>query len=233
MWITADPSECDEELPECARCTSSNVECPGYVQELKFYDQGIGLRRKFKYDEPPTLEATSKKARVAGTPVARVVLPEDEHIAQPYQIIDLDIQIHDSLRQGDSLRDEAVIDRPSMSESEAVKHTESAGPLMEQPSKSVIVSFSTPLTEFQGSPLSGNEISISGTSVEPLAFMSPSTTGSDDTLSRTIYSLFHNSTKVPAPVSPQKGQSLSSRVEISDFETVFLLRHFSEMMGTV
>ena len=43
--------QCDEQRPGCVRCAASNVECPGYFQETKFLDEGVGLRRKFHYIE--------------------------------------------------------------------------------------------------------------------------------------------------------------------------------------
>ncbi|KAJ5769620.1 hypothetical protein N7520_004179 [Penicillium odoratum] len=38
--------KCDETRPQCQRCTTAGVECPGYVQTRKFIDQGATVRRR-------------------------------------------------------------------------------------------------------------------------------------------------------------------------------------------
>ncbi|KAL2869717.1 Zn(II)2Cys6 transcription factor domain-containing protein [Aspergillus lucknowensis] len=47
--------KCDEARPQCARCVSAGVECPGYVQTHKFIDQGASVRRRYApYQGSPT-----------------------------------------------------------------------------------------------------------------------------------------------------------------------------------
>ncbi|KAL2817557.1 hypothetical protein BJX63DRAFT_102102 [Aspergillus granulosus] len=39
--------KCDGEHPQCQRCISAGIECPGYVQTRKFIDQGASVRRRY------------------------------------------------------------------------------------------------------------------------------------------------------------------------------------------
>ncbi|OJJ49496.1 hypothetical protein ASPZODRAFT_112512 [Penicilliopsis zonata CBS 506.65] len=39
--------KCDEGRPGCQRCATAGVECPGYVQTRKFIDQGASVRRRY------------------------------------------------------------------------------------------------------------------------------------------------------------------------------------------
>ncbi|KAL4865445.1 hypothetical protein BDV12DRAFT_149759 [Aspergillus spectabilis] len=55
--------KCDEARPHCQNCTDAGVECPGYVQNRKFIDQGASVRRRYApYQESTPKPANARKA---------------------------------------------------------------------------------------------------------------------------------------------------------------------------
>ncbi|KAJ5220555.1 hypothetical protein N7468_009759 [Penicillium chermesinum] len=58
--------QCDETRPQCQRCQTANVECPGYVQTRKFIDQGPTVRRRFAPYQGSSTKTPALKPSVEG-----------------------------------------------------------------------------------------------------------------------------------------------------------------------
>ncbi|CEO59725.1 hypothetical protein PMG11_04390 [Penicillium brasilianum] len=57
--------KCDETRPQCQRCVTAGVECPGYVQTRKFIDQGATVRRRYApYQDSHTKPSTSANSHL-------------------------------------------------------------------------------------------------------------------------------------------------------------------------
>ncbi|EED21155.1 C6 finger domain protein, putative [Talaromyces stipitatus ATCC 10500] len=60
--------KCDEGRPECQRCVTAGVKCPGYSQDRKFIDQGATVRRRYApYQREDSRSQSSQRSVRAGT----------------------------------------------------------------------------------------------------------------------------------------------------------------------
>lgn len=190
------------------RCSVSNVPCPGYVKETKFLDQGASLRRKFKYDEGPRSGSRKKLKEPAKTP-AESAPDVDLNTARTLQLLADSEQVFD---------DHAVI---------AASPIGNTGNYFE-PGPTVESSLSDP-SQF---PAQATDQSTGATpngradiTKEATQFYNTSS------LYTSVNSVFQAPSSQSSTLNLLAGPVLQENQDESEFEVMFLVRHFAENVG--
>jgi hypothetical protein len=212
--------QCDETQPRCQRCASSDIQCPGYDTGLKFLDQGAGLRRKFNHDETTSRSGSGSK-RTKGS-----LAQFTDSINEPRRVLRF---IDDSTDP--SANDEDDIGVPESHNSSPVQISRTVlGPSHDVggniSSRDSQEDQKCPMQRdsYFHSPYSTNN-ATSNTSV----LQSPY--GTTESLSKSVDSVYYTARK-PSKVYPTLPGSIQEEAEIeNNFEILFLIRHFSEIVG--
>lgn len=229
---------------------ASGFSCPGYFHGLKFYDQGAGLRRKYHYDECSKAPVTSNRSRASTSSLETGIAPQNGHssiegeaqvshfyddVHQPSssgpnskKTLRADIPLDPRLLSGITIPRESL-DNPSYNRRPGVD-SESFDQII-GPEDLPMPTAMTNSLELLPLPTSEGDVSSINATLEhsPPQF----STSTKDALSASVYSVFQKSTKASLPIDLvlQYGMVYSEGEEGSDFETLFLIRHFAEVIG--
>jgi hypothetical protein len=216
----ADLLQCDETQPRCQRCASSDIQCPGYDTGLKFLDQGGGLRRKYNHDET-TSRSSSGSKRTRG-PLAQ----STDSINEPWKALRSvddstdpstnnknDIGMPESHDTSPAQISNTVLGpRQDVDAHISSRHSQEDRQRPTQPDSY----FHSPYTAINASP-------------DTLVLQSPY--GATESLSKSVDSVYYTARK-PSKVLPTLPTSIQGGPEVeNNFEILFLIRHFSEIVG--
>ncbi|KAJ5087096.1 hypothetical protein NUU61_008403 [Penicillium alfredii] len=235
--------KCDETRPNCQRCTTAGVDCPGYVQTRKFIDQGATVRRRYA-----PYQDTHPKPSVAAHTGKTTLHHESEsiqnRISQPGSheqcIQNFSGEENDSstlhMQMEETRLD--VTDNPVMSASSDSSSRPAISTLYNQPPVSSVsdipstteINRDSGLDEASGSTRSTIQSSVSPNAAETI----PSFENAYDVIP-------DNRREYRFPVSSKSLSQGSEKEEIQDIfsqlmtgtehEIAFLIRHFSEVLG--
>jgi hypothetical protein len=141
--------------------------------------------------------------------------PSRSDLSMDLQLLDQTTAPHMDCDEDQKLEERSGVDSESFNLIEQLKHFPT----------------STAPVGLEFHPLQSSDVGTSpvNSGLEPLLERFKAST--EDALSATIYSVFHTTTKVPVPVIPQKGMVYLEREQGTDFEMLFLIRHFAEVVG--
>ena len=233
--------------PGCQRCANSGAVCPGYTQDRKFLDEGARLRRKFKYDLPPEPSATATETTSSSSVQTATITPSaSQHKSDSPQsplrpeLVDL----HDQYGAYAECTKSGTI--PEMNKACDTAAAEHAG---QEPSIDNNFSTGTNIlprandynTDHIKSGVVAQQIVFNRVAQSDAAqpvnlgsdtftFASPSVSYADEMdrvlhTVQAVFPLFSNSNYAASQ------ESESCVAKPSEYETVFLLRHFSQVPG--
>jgi hypothetical protein len=198
------------------RCLASNTACPGYFQETKFLDEGVGLRRKFNYDEAYYSSTSRKKPKELVTSSDKGY--EHDLDALPPLTFQSPGDSEPAFNQRSSHDESEIANTSPFAASDS--HTET------EPAEENDILESNNFRD-QNVVLDAYPDSNGSSSLKQRP-----TYGTDSSLSNSMFSVFQNSTNRLSTLSLPSGPVLLENEEESEFEILFLIRHFTEVVGS-
>lgn len=201
-------TQCDESQPGCLRCSTSGTECPGYVKETKFLDEGVGLRRKFNHADDYASK-NMKKAKVHGKTSVEIG-PEVDLCTSP--ILQPPQDGEQVFKEDDVIAASPIITSDPYAEMDPGKESDAH--------------------ESSQISISSIDLSTSLTSHGPGSMRVRAVNGSYSSLYTSMDSVFQASASQASGLGLTSGPVLQESEEENEFEVIFLIRHFAEVIGT-
>ncbi|KKK15202.1 hypothetical protein P175DRAFT_0495392 [Aspergillus ochraceoroseus IBT 24754] len=221
--------KCDETRPQCQRCTTAGVECPGYVQTRKFIDQGASVRRRYApYPKAMSNPGTSKNTET----VTRDQTPRLEQNAEKQPANQgqsgLELAKLSTHLQGQS-GFQSTLQTPSQISPDTPLHPDLPGHMTNEPGTTRVLSF--------GPSGSGSS------SGPPQNSLTPNSASIDPSTSNVFQEYRQQQQPSPNAMLPPS-TSPSQRSDKEEFQDIFselmtgteheisfLIRHFSEVLA--